>query len=374
MAEVVLSNIGKIYPRNVSAISNLHLEIEDGEFAVLSGPAGSGKSTVLRMIAGLEQPSSGTISIDGKVVKDSTPADRSVAMVFQRPSLYQHMTVYNNIAFSLKLRKSTGDAADNRVKNIAELLGITELLGRRPGTLSREQILRVALCRALVKKPALLLIDDSLSGLDTKDRLNLRKEIKRLHHLLAATILYAASDPADALASGDRIAVINAGLLQQTADPLTLYNSPANIFVAGFIGHPQMNFFEGRIAYDEGRLLFNHRTFSIPLPELPASSMQQCSGKTVILGIRPEDITTEHLPGASPASIQASVETAEVMGRHTQLHLQTQNTAFTAVVESSHQYSIGHTIRLVLNMSKAHFFDKKSGRNILHKAAAQSGV
>ena len=360
MSRVVLDHIYKIYQGDIIAVRDANLEIADEEFIVLVGPSGCGKSTTLRMVAGLEEISKGEIYIDGKVVNDVPPKDRDIAMVFQNYALYPHMTVYKNMAFGLKLRKYPKSEIDKRVREAAEILGIQELLSRRPKALSGGQRQRVAVGRAIVRKPKAFLFDEPLSNLDAKMRVQMRMEISKLHTNLSSTMLYVTHDQVEAMTMGDRIVVMKDGIIHQVATPMDLYDHPVNKFVAGFIGSPPMNFFEGKLEQDRGHLVFNEGAFSVVLADAHAKKLIQEVGQAVTFGIRPEDI--EIAPSKeTPHTIPAKVEIVEPMGSELMVYLNTGTHAFVARLDTHHQVRVEEEIHLVCNMAKGHFFQPESG-------------
>jgi multiple sugar transport system ATP-binding protein len=316
MARVALENVTKEYPGGVIAARDVNLDIRDGEFVVLVGPSGCGKSTTLRMVAGLESITSGEVSIGDRVVNDVEPKDRDIAMVFQSYALYPHMSVRENMAFGLKLRKMSADEIDQRVSSAATTLGILELLERKPRALSGGQRQRVALGRALVRDPAVFLFDEPLSNLDAKMRVQMRTEISRLHHQLGATMIYVTHDQVEAMTMGERIVVMESGKVQQVDTPLNLYDRPVNKFVAGFIGSPAMNFLVGQLTRQDG-LQFVTKSGSVPLPdswEPPAGTMD----RELVLGIRPEHIEVD-----DNGLWRLSVQVIEPLGNETLLYLST---------------------------------------------------
>ena len=356
MATVVLSQLTKTYPETsgpgVTAVKGINLEIADREFMVFVGPSGCGKSTTLRMIAGLEEISSGTIAIDGQIVNDVLPKDRDIAMVFQNYALYPHMSVYENMAFGLKLRKLPKSEIDQRVREAAAMLGLGELLDRKPKALSGGQRQRVAVGRAIVRKPKVFLFDEPLSNLDAKMRVSTRTEISKLHARLDATMIYVTHDQVEAMTMGDRICVMKDGIIQQVAVPLELYNRPANLFVAGFIGSPPMNFFRGRVTGNtfEGD---DSSNTSVTVPHNPARAAS-AAGRAVVLGIRPEDVMETT---ANESGVDALVETVEPMGAETFLHLTTGSTAFIARVRPDSPAVRGGRIRVKFTPEKIRLFD-----------------
>lgn len=361
MAEVILKNVEKIYDGGNVAVRDFNLEIEDKEFMVFVGPSGCGKSTTLRMIAGLEDISSGTVSIGNRVVNDVLPKDRDIAMVFQNYALYPHMTVYENMAFGLKLRKVLKKDIEKSVNEAAEILGITELLNRKPKALSGGQRQRVAVGRAIVRKPEVFLFDEPLSNLDAKLRTQMRAEIKRLHNIIGATMIYVTHDQTEAMTMGDRIVVMKDGLIQQAAKPLTLYNGPANKFVAGFIGMPQMNFFSGRISIEDDSYFFNTEDgIKIALGDNIRPELK--NAEKIILGLRPEDVgsLSANLDSSNP-EIEGIIEVVEPLGSEIYLYLRCGTHEVISRVEASEKhYEPGQKISLKVNLSKAHFFDPET--------------
>lgn len=360
MAKVTLENVKKVYDNKNVAVNDFSLEIKDKEFMVFVGPSGCGKSTTLRMIAGLEEITSGTISIGDKVVNDVLPKDRDIAMVFQNYALYPHMTVFENMAFGLKLRKVPKNEIESSVKSAAEILGIGDLLGRRPGALSGGQRQRVAVGRAIVRKPSVFLFDEPLSNLDAKLRTQMRTEIKRLHKSLNATMIYVTHDQTEAMTMGDRIVVMKDGIIRQVAEPIALYNEPANKFTAGFIGMPQMNFFDGHIISENGKLLFEgDRGIKLALNEELRSKLGGRSNEKIILGIRPEEIgsLTARQKKDNP-SIRGIIDVIEPLGSEIYLYLTCGTHEVIARIASDENiYAAGMEIDLPVNISKAHFFD-----------------
>lgn len=369
MAEVNLKNVHKVYDKEIVAVDGANIEIKDKEFVVLVGPSGCGKSTTLRMIAGLEEISGGEISIDGTVVNDVPPKDRDIAMVFQNYALYPHMTVYQNMAFGLKLRKYPKDEIDARVQEAAEILGIQDLLERKPKALSGGQRQRVAVGRAIVRKPKVFLFDEPLSNLDAKLRVQMRTEISKLHTRLEATMVYVTHDQVEAMTMGDRIVVMRDGKIQQIDEPLNLYNKPANQFVAGFIGSPSMNFIRGSISSNGSGLVFDEGNMQLRLPNGHDGQLGDHVDREVILGIRPEDIHDPDTIGRNieVVEIEAKVEVVEPMGNEVFLNLTTGKTAFVARVDPMHMPQIDQTVQLAVEVDKAHFFDLDSGESLLQR-------
>ena len=360
MAEVTLRGVSKIYDGNVKAVKNIDLDIRDKEFMVLVGPSGCGKSTTLRMVAGLEEISEGTVKIGDRTVNDVPPKDRDIAMVFQNYALYPHMTVFDNMAFGLKLRKVPKAEIAGRVKIAADILGLNPYLERRPKQLSGGQRQRVAVGRAIVRHPAVFLFDEPLSNLDAKMRVQMRTEISKLHCQLDTTMIYVTHDQIEAMTMGDRICVMKDGFIQQVDTPLAIYDNPANLFVAGFIGTPPMNFFKGRIIEVDGKLLFVADMFELPLTN-PAwrEKLSAYVEKPVVFGIRPEDIDSEGAARDSSDSpaIKAAVEVLEPMGSETYVYLRIGEESFIAKVDAHKTVKAGEEIVLPLNMNKAHIFD-----------------
>ncbi len=361
MARVILEHVVKIYPGNVKAVSDFNLEIEDSEFVVLVGPSGCGKSTTLRMVAGLEEITEGKIHIGERLVNDVPPKDRDIAMVFQNYALYPHMTVYDNMAFGLKLRKFKKSEIDKRVRDASEILGIDELLARRPKALSGGQRQRVAVGRAIVRKPSVFLFDEPLSNLDAKMRVQMRTEISRLHTKLETTMVYVTHDQVEAMTMGDRIVVMKDGLVQQVAAPTDLYDSPNNVFVAGFIGTPPMNFFDGVIRSENGKIILDEDTFRLEAPPEWKEDLAPYTDKKVVFGVRPEHVgspTAESTPGLP--KIQATVEVIEPMGSESYLYMNTGRNSFIARVDSHRICHVGDKLDLAVMLQKAHVFDAES--------------
>ena len=359
MAKVILKCVKKIFAGNIVAVDNVSLEIKDKEFVVLVGPSGCGKSTTLRMVAGLEEISEGEVFIGERLVNNVPPKDRDIAMVFQNYALYPHMTVYRNMAFGLQLRKYPKSEIDQRVREAAEILGITSLLERKPKALSGGQRQRVALGRAIVRRPKAFLFDEPLSNLDAKLRVQMRTEIIKLHLRLQATMIYVTHDQVEAMTMGDRIVVMKDGLVQQVADPISLYERPANKFVAGFIGNPPMNFLNGTVERRNGSLYFREGGESLKIADEMASKLVSYEGKKVVFGIRPEDIYDKLFVGdAAPESaMTATVEVVEPMGSEIFLYLSTGTQTFIARVDAHDKAEVNQKLELVFNMSKVHFFD-----------------
>ncbi len=368
MARIVLENLSKTFKgpggETVPAVNNVSLTAEDQEFLVLVGPSGCGKTTTLRMIAGLEEITSGTISIDGRIVNGIEPKDRDVAMVFQNYALYPHMTAYENMAFGLSLRRYPKTEIERRVREAAEILDLTPLLDRLPKALSGGQRQRVAVGRAIVRRPKAFLFDEPLSNLDARMRVQMRVEIAKLHQRLGATMLYVTHDQVEAMTLGDRIAVMKDGVIQQVADPLHTYHHPANLFVAGFIGAPTMNFFRGTLQADGAGVHFvaegkREASLKIKLPPEQAKKLAARSGKPVILGLRPEDLSRASDAGDTQAGgvVEAQVELVEPLGSETFLHLTAAGQSFIARMGASEPASVGQQLPVAFGLSKAHWFD-----------------
>lgn len=373
MAEVVLKDLTKVYPPTgkspaMTAVDSLSLKIRDREFMVLIGPSGCGKSTTLRMIAGLENITSGEVIIGGQRVNAVEPAQRNISMVFQNFSLYPHKTVFENMAFGLKVRKRSEEVIYQRVTEAAAILGIEDLLQRKPAELSGGQSQRVAVGRAIVRKPKVFLFDEPLSNLDAKLRATMRAEISKLHARLGATMIYVTHDQVEAMTMGDRICVLNEGKIMQVAEPLKLYNQPANRFVAGFIGNPPMNFIHGSLVDEGGQTFFVENNPAKPLRlRLPAklANAAAAAGKShaVVLGIRPESILNAISTGSAESGWHAdvTVEVSEPTGPRTHLFLDSGAHSFIAEVSSDEKYEIYQPVRLFFDMDKVHLFDPESG-------------
>ena len=359
MASITFKHVEKTYPGNVTVVPDLNLEIQDKEFVILVGPSGCGKSTTLRMIAGLEDITSGELYIGDRVVNDVAPKDRDIAMVFQNYALYPHMTVYKNIAFGLTLQKIPQDEIDRRVHEAARALDLEHLLNRKPKALSGGQRQR-----AMVRNPAVFLLDEPLSNLDAKLRTAMRAEISRLHKRLQTTFVYVTHDQTEAMTMGDRIVVMKNGIIQQNDTPQTLYDYPCNLFVAGFIGSPQMNFLDAVIAEEDGKFLARTCGSSIVLPErMDKQALGAYVGKTVVLGVRPEDVDAAVGPNYD---LDATVEIAELMGAEIHLHLDCQGSKVVVRAPSTYPGRVGDAAKLSLNKEKIHLFDKETEQAIAH--------
>ena len=364
MASLSLQHINKTYPNGFQAVKDFNLEIEDKEFIIFVGPSGCGKSTTLRMIAGLEEISGGTLKIGDKVMNDVEPKDRDIAMVFQNYALYPHMTVYDNMAFGLKLRKVPKDQIDKAVREAARILDLEILLDRKPKALSGGQRQRVAMGRAIVRNPKVFLMDEPLSNLDAKLRVQMRIEISKIHQRLGATIIYVTHDQTEAMTLGTRIVVMKDGVVQQVDTPQHLYEQPGNLFVAGFMGSPQMNFLDAQIAEKGGDLIAKVGEYDIVIPAAKAKVLKDGGyvGKTVVLGIRPEDIhDSQMFIEASPSvPMTSTVKVYELLGAEVFLYFDVNGTQVTARVDPRTNSKTGDTIKFAFDMEKSHFFDKET--------------
>lgn len=364
--KVELKNVFKTYDKGENfAVSDFNLDIKDKEFIVFVGPSGCGKSTTLRMVAGLEDISDGTISINGRVVNDVEPKDRDIAMVFQNYALYPHMTVYDNMAFGLKIRKLPKDEIDRKVKEAAEILGLDTYLDRKPAALSGGERQRVALGRAIVRDADVFLMDEPLSNLDAKLRVAMRAEITKLHQRLNTTTIYVTHDQTEAMTMADRIVIMKDGFVQQIDTPKNVYNNPANMFVASFIGAPAMNFFNVKI---EDGYIVGDGDLKLKLTEPKAKLLKEqgYEGKEVVFGIRPEDIHEENIAKTTYADalIKTTVSVSELLGSETILYSEIGSTEFISKVGVTKTYEAGQEIELAFNISKAHFFDKETEKVI----------
>jgi len=359
MAEVKLINISKVYEGKNKAVNNVNLEIKDKQFVVLVGPSGCGKSTTLRMIAGLEEISEGELYIDDKKVNDIAPAQRDIAMVFQNYALYPHMTVFENMAFGLKLRKILKAEIKQRVEYAANILGIVDLLNRKPKQLSGGQRQRVAVGRAIVRKPKVFLFDEPLSNLDAKLRVQMRTEISKLHNQLGATMVYVTHDQVEAMTMGDIIVVMKDGVVQQIDTPMNLYNNPVNKFVAGFIGTPPMNFIVGKLFVENGQLIFRstNRTLTIQLSDEQKSKLADYVEKEIYLGIRPENIGLVNTAGTQKCTW--ITELVEPMGSDVNIYFNVDGEQFICKSNVSELPKTGDRIEVYLKCEKLHFFDKE---------------
>ncbi|MDP6631808.1 MAG: sn-glycerol-3-phosphate ABC transporter ATP-binding protein UgpC [Kiritimatiellia bacterium] len=365
MADVKLNSVYKIYPGDVTAVSDFTLAVEHGEFLVLVGPSGCGKSTTLRMVAGLEEISKGTIHIGDRLVNDVPPKDRDIAMVFQNYALYPHMSVYDNMAFGLKLRKFKKDEISRRVNEAATILGLDEYLERRPKALSGGQRQRVAMGRAIVREPAVYLFDEPLSNLDAKMRVEMRKEILQLHRRIETTMLYVTHDQIEAMTLGDRICVMNDGLIEQVGPPTVIFDHPASLFVARFIGTPPMNIFEGTLQNEGGKVVFDGGSIRCPLPADKAANLGNTIGKKVCLGIRPRALNLVH-EGENPEVVfEGKVEISEMLGEEVLVHVESAEHKYITSINPHQASEIGKgAIRLTPDFQLAHIFDAESGTNL----------
>jgi multiple sugar transport system ATP-binding protein len=371
MASLSLKHIYKKYGEGVTAVSDFCLDIEDKEFVILVGPSGCGKSTTLRMIAGLEEITEGELYIGDKLVNDVAPKDRDIAMVFQNYALYPHMTVYDNMAFGLKLRKTPKAEIKRRVEEAAQILDISHLLDRKPKALSGGQRQRVALGRAIVREPKVFLLDEPLSNLDAKLRAQMRTELSKLHKKLGTTFIYVTHDQIEAMTMGDRIVVMKDGFIQQVDNPQNLYEKPCNVFVAGFMGSPQMNFIDAKVVEKDGAASVQFGkdgAYSIKIPDgkIKSGNVKDYIGKEVVLGIRPEHIhDDERFISLSPESIvNVDVEVTELMGAETYLYLNLDGQALTARVDPRTTAKAGDKLKVAFDVNKIHLFDKETEKVI----------
>ncbi len=376
MASLSLRGIYKKYPGGVVAVSDVNIEIRDKEFIVLVGPSGCGKSTTLRMIAGLEEISEGELYIGDRLVNDIAPKDRDIAMVFQNYALYPHMTVFDNMAFGLKLRKVPKDEIRRKVEEAARILDLTPLLNRKPKAMSGGQRQRVALGRAIVRNPQVFLLDEPLSNLDAKLRAQMRTEISLLHKRLGTTFIYVTHDQTEAMTMGDRIVVMKGGFVQQIDSPQNLYENPCNKFVAGFLGSPQMNFIDATLTYRDGQyvVLFGGSEgrgaqFEIVIPQNKVTpDLEHYIDREVTLGIRPENVHDEpqYLANATTGIVRCSVEITELMGAETYLYLQCEGVKVTARVSPTSTAQPQDEIDVVFDPEKIHLFDKETEKTIIN--------
>jgi multiple sugar transport system ATP-binding protein len=370
MAEVVLKNITKVYEGGNVAVDNVSFEIKDKEFVVLVGPSGCGKSTTLRMIAGLEEITNGDMYIDEKRVNDVSPKDRDIAMVFQNYALYPHMTVYENMAFGLKLRKFKKEEIKVRVNEAARILGLDDLLSRKPKALSGGQRQRVALGRAIVRKPKVFLFDEPLSNLDAKLRVQMRTEISKLHKNLEATMIYVTHDQTEAMTMGDRIVILKDGIIQQIDTPLNLYNHPDNKFVAGFIGSPSMNFIPGKISGGSRKTFeSNNGGMRITLSEELSRNLTSPDGTNIWMGVRPEDISLKSLSDYTNNSgiLKVNMEVVEPMGNEAFLYYVVDGIQFVSRIPARNVPKAGDMEELLINPDKLYFFDYTTEKTLISK-------
>jgi multiple sugar transport system ATP-binding protein len=361
MASVTYKNVVKEFG-DVKAVNDTSFHIADKEFLVLVGPSGCGKTTALRLLAGLEEITSGEILIGDRVVNDVAPKDRDIAMVFQSYALYPHLSVYDNLAFGLKLRKTPKDEIKQRVEEAAAILGIEELLERKPRQLSGGQRQRVAVGRAIVRHPKVFLFDEPLSNLDAKLRVQMRAEITKLHKKLGTTFVYVTHDQVEAMTMATRIAVINKGILQQLDSPQVLYDTPKNLFVAGFIGSPSMNFFPAKLRKDGDKIYVDGKEFSVALPAKRNEVFAPHAGKDIVFGIRPENIHNPDFipPNTDTQLASATVDVTELMGNEIFLHLMSAETSFVARVDPRSKYEAGDKIEVAFDMDAVHIFDAET--------------
>jgi len=367
MAQVSLRDVSKVFPDNVKAVDKVNLGVENREFMVLVGPSGCGKSTTLRMIAGLEDISAGEIYIGNKKVNDVPAKDRDIAMVFQNYALYPHMTVFENMSFGLRLRHIPKAEITKRVNEAADILNIKRLFKRRPKELSGGERQRVAVGRAIVRKPLVFLFDEPLSNLDAKMRVQMRTEIHKLHIKLQTTIIYVTHDQVEAMTMGDRIAVMKDGILQQVADPITVYDRPKNKFVAGFIGSPPMNFMQGTLIKKDGKVYFDEGRIMVKLVEDMYAQMAPYLGRQLFFGIRSEDIYDKLFVSEAPPEniVKVNCEVYEPMGSEVYLYLNTGKHTFIARVGAHDKPRVNQDMEVVFDMSKVHFFDKDTEETII---------
>ena len=360
MAGIRMVDVKKQYPNGFVAIENMNLDIPDKEFVVLVGPSGCAKSTALKMIAGLEEITSGEMYIGDRLVNDMPPKDREIAMVFQSYALYPHMTIYDNIAFGLKMRKTPKPEIDRLVREASEILGMSDLLDRKPRQLSGGQRQRVALGRAIVRHPQVFLFDEPLSNLDAKLRVKMRTELKQLHERLQTTVVYVTHDQVEAMTMGSTIVVLKLGSIQQVGSPLELYSFPSNRFVAGFIGSPSMNFIDCTVAEQNKDLILDTGAFQLKVPEDKAVLVRKHGGKDFIFGIRPEDIRMrrEKKENYSEEHICADVNVIEPLGKEMYVNLSSGNLDFMAVISARFPIRLHEPVDLTLNMDRMHLFEK----------------
>ncbi|MFA6378448.1 MAG: sn-glycerol-3-phosphate ABC transporter ATP-binding protein UgpC [Candidatus Omnitrophota bacterium] len=367
MAQIILKDVNKVYQGGVKAVKDINISIKDNEFLVLVGPSGCGKSTTLRMIAGLEEVSQGTIQIDNRIVNDVPAKNRDIAMVFQNYALYPHMTVFENMSFGLRLRRYPKEEIQRRVHEAAEILNIKHLFTRRPRELSGGERQRVAVGRAIVRKPKVFLFDEPLSNLDAKMRVQMRTEIHKLRLRLQTTFVYVTHDQTEAMTLGDRIAVMKDGLVLQCADPMTIYDHPANKFVAGFIGFPPINIMQGKIIRRSTKLYFDEGNFQVKIVDRMNQVLTSYEGKEVTFGVRAEDVYDKlFVSESSPDNtINAVCEVVEPLGSEVYLYLNTGRHNFIARVGAHNRPEVNREMSLVFDMNKVHFFDPKTEKTII---------
>jgi multiple sugar transport system ATP-binding protein len=366
MARILLENVTKVFENKVTAVSNFNLEVTDGEFMVIVGPSGCGKTTTLRMIAGLEETTSGNIYISDSLVNNVSPRDRDVAMVFQNYALYPHMNTYQNMAFALKMRNVPRAEIKKRIEEAARLLGIEKLLHRKPRGLSGGQCQRVALGRAIVREPQAFLFDEPLSNLDARLRLTTRAELKSLHHRLQTTTIYVTHDQAEAMSLGDRISVMRDGEIQQTAVPMDIYERPVNRFVAGFFGTPPMDFFEGNIKLENDTAYFTIGNDTIRLPQHLRILLCDYYDKQMILGIRPENVSLQQFSGQSDNTVSAIVNIIEPVGNRTDVYLtHATGQKFIAGIDPHTKLQTNNEVKMYVDSERIHIFEPgETGRNV----------
>lgn len=364
MAKVVLKDVNKVYDNGFHAVKDVNLEIDDKEFMILVGPSGCGKTTTLRMIAGLEDVSKGDLIIGDQIVNHVAPKDRDIAMVFQNYALYPHMTVYDNMAFGLKLKKTPKGEIKERIDKSAKILGIEQLLTRKPKQLSGGQRQRVALGRAIVREPEVFLMDEPLSNLDAKLRVQMRTELIKLHNNLQTTFVYVTHDQTEAMTMGTRICVMNDGLIQQVADPKTIYNRPSNMFVASFIGAPQMNFMDGTLVEKDGKIFAKVDNSEIEISEELAAKVKSGNfvGKEVVVGIRPEDI----IIAEEGKGLKVHVEVTELLGSDLNVYFTFKGKQYIAKEDSHVELEFNQTLYITFDGPKIHLFDKATEKSILY--------
>ena len=364
MAEVLLKDVTKIYDGGNKVVTDANFTVNDKEFVVLVGPSGCGKTTTLRMVAGLEEITSGEIYIDGKLVNNLPPKDRDIAMVFQNYALYPHMTVYENMAFGLKLKKVDKKEIETRVNEAAKILGLEEYLTRKPKALSGGQRQRVAVGRAIVRKPKVFLFDEPLSNLDAKLRVQMRTEISKLHKQLGATMIYVTHDQTEAMTMGDRIVIMKDGLINQVDTPLNLYNKPVNQFVAGFIGSPSMNFLSGTISEKDGlKFTSKNSEFKFNLSSEQKDYLKDYIGQEITIGIRPEDISVESSADKS-IELDSVLDLIEPMGNETFIYFEIEKVQFIARVKPLRDLKAGGKVKLYIDPNRVYLFDKKTGNHL----------
>lgn len=363
-----LQNISKVYPNGFEAVKNFNLDIGEKEFVIFVGPSGCGKSTTLRMIAGLEEISAGSLKIGDREVNNLEPKDRDIAMVFQNYALYPHMTVYDNLAFGLKLRKTPKGEIDGIVKEAARILDLESLLDRKPKALSGGQRQRVAMGRAIVRDPKVFLMDEPLSNLDAKLRVQMRLEISKLHERLGATIIYVTHDQTEAMTLGTKIVVMKDGEIQQVDSPMNLYNAPNNLFVAGFIGSPQMNFLDAKVKVNGKDVVLTIGNTNLKLSEEKAKKVIQggYDGKTIVMGIRPENIQDSKvfIDNSKETSFEAEIKVYELIGAEVYLYFDLEGVPMTARVDAQTKARHGERVKFALDMNRVHLFDKETEKTI----------